>query len=97
LILRWLESALKSRFEQLDYIAQENPTAAARLDERVEFDTSRLLKYSRLGRKGRVAGTRELLISQSPFIVVYRIKKNRIEILRMLHGAQQYPGKRNYS
>jgi plasmid stabilization system protein ParE len=42
-------------------------------------------------REGRVKGTGELVISRSPFIVVYRVKGKRIEILRILHGAQQWP------
>jgi hypothetical protein len=44
-----------------------------------------------MGREGRVKGTRELVIGRSPFIAVYRIKGKRIEILRILHGAQQWP------
>lgn len=91
MIVAWLERALRNRYEQLDYIARDNPAAAARLDENIERDTERLLEHPLLGREGRVPGTRELVISHSPFIVVYRVKKKRIEILRILHGAQQYP------
>jgi toxin ParE1/3/4 len=44
-----------------------------------------------MGRSGRVADTRELVISRTPFIVVYRVTPTRIEILRVLHGAQAWP------
>ncbi len=44
-----------------------------------------------LGRVGRQRSTRELVISRTPFIVIYRIMNGRIEILRLLHGAQQWP------
>jgi len=44
-----------------------------------------------MGCEGRVEGTRELVIGRSPFIAVYRIKGKRIEILRILHGAQRWP------
>jgi toxin ParE1/3/4 len=90
-IVRWLRTATRSRFEQLDYIAEENPAAAARLDEEIGRQTDRLAQYPLMGREGRVKGTRELVIGSSPFIAVYRVKGKRIEILRILHGAQQWP------
>jgi len=43
------------------------------------------------GRPGRVPGTRELVISNSPFVVAYCIEKERIVILAIYHGAQQWP------
>jgi toxin ParE1/3/4 len=91
LIIRWLRTATRNRFEQLDYIAADNPAAAVRLDEAIERQTDLLAQHPLMGREGRVKGTRELVIGRSPFIAVYRVKKKRIEILRILHGAQQYP------
>jgi len=44
-----------------------------------------------MGRPGRKKGTRELVISRTPFVVVYRAKGPRIEIIRLLHGAQRWP------
>lgn len=89
--LHWMERALRARYEQLDYIARDNPNAAIQMDERIESETERLLRHPRSGRRGRKRGTRELVISHSPFILVYRIRKNQIEILRILHGSQRYP------
>ena len=89
--IRWLTSATRSRFNQLDYIAEDNPTAAARLDEEIERQTDMLAQHPMMGREGRVRGTRELVIIGSPFIVVYRVTKTRIEILRLLHGARLWP------
>ncbi|MGB6691314.1 MAG: type II toxin-antitoxin system RelE/ParE family toxin [Terracidiphilus sp.] len=91
--IRWLRSATRTRFEQLDFIAAENPAAAVRLDEEIERQTDLLAQYPKLGRLGRVKGTRELVISHSPFIAVYRVKGKTVEILRLLHGAQQWPPK----
>ncbi len=89
--VRWLKTALQNRFEQLDYIAQDNPAAAVRLDEEIERQTDMLMRHPLMGREGRVEGTRELVIGRSPFIAVYRVRRNRIEVLRILHGAQQWP------
>jgi plasmid stabilization system protein ParE len=44
-----------------------------------------------MGRRGRTLGSRELVISGSPYIAVYRIRNAAIEIVRFLHAAQNYP------
>jgi toxin ParE1/3/4 len=77
--------------EQLAYVAQDNPTAAVRLDEEIDRHTDMLSDYPLMGREGRVKGTRELVIGRTPFIAVYRVKQKRIEILRLLLGAQRWP------
>jgi toxin ParE1/3/4 len=89
--IRWLKSAIDTRFAQLDYIARDNPGAAERLDDAIERQTGRLGDHPYMGREGRVSGTRELVIMRTPFIVVYRVTAARVEILRILHGAQQWP------
>ena len=89
--IEWLPQASINRFEQLDYIAQDNPLAAIDQDERIEHQIDMLLQHPQMGRPGRKKGTRELVISRTPFIVVYRAKGARIEIIRLLHGAQQWP------
>jgi toxin ParE1/3/4 len=91
LTIRWLGTAVRTRFEQLDNIAQDNLTAAVRVDEEIERQTDMLAVYPLMGREGRVSGTRELVIKGSPFIAVHRVKGKRVEILRILHGAQQWP------
>jgi plasmid stabilization system protein ParE len=45
-----------------------------------------------MGRPGRIEGTRELVISRTPYIAAYRIGGDTVRILRVLHGAQQWPG-----
>jgi toxin ParE1/3/4 len=94
LIIDWLAQAIRHRFEQLDYIAQDNPLAAADQDDEIERQVNMLLQQPKLGRPGRVKGTRELVIGRTPFIVVYRVKgSQRIEILHLLHGSQLWPSK----
>ena len=89
--IEWLPLASANRFEQLDYIAQDNPLAAIDQDERIEHQIDMLLQHPQMGRPGRKKGTRELVISRTPFVVVYRAKGPRIEIIRLLHGAQHWP------
>jgi toxin ParE1/3/4 len=46
-----------------------------------------------LGRPGRVAGTRELVIPLTPYIVPYRVRDDAVQIITILHGAQRWPDK----
>ena len=92
MIIDWLPEAHRNRFEQLDYIAEDNPLAAIGQDEEIERQVAMLIEHPKMGRPGRVPGTRELIISSTPFVVVYRLDgANRIEILRLLHSSQQWP------
>jgi toxin ParE1/3/4 len=87
----WLRRALNDRDAQLDYIALDNPLAAVSQGDRIDEQVDQLLQHPQMGRPGRKQGTRELVISRTPFIVVYRLKGKRIELLRLLHGAQMWP------
>jgi toxin ParE1/3/4 len=53
--------------------------------------TQLLARHPMAGREGRVAGTRELVISGTPFVVAYRIEKNEVRILAVLHAAREWP------
>ena len=91
--LVWLPRAQQLRYAQLDYIAAENPQAAVHMDEEIEQQAEHLREHPDMGRVGRVKGTRELVVQRTPFILVYRVhpKAQRVEIWRVLHGAQQWP------
>jgi len=90
-MLVWLKRAIQDRDAQIDYIAQDNPLAAVTQGDRIDEQVDVLLEHPQMGRPGRKPGTRELVISHTPFVVVYRIKGQRIELLRLLHGAQKWP------
>jgi addiction module RelE/StbE family toxin len=72
-------------------IAADNPAAAARLVERIRTAVERLGAHPGIGRPGRVAGTRELVIAGTPYIVPYRVKDEVVQIITILHGAQRWP------
>ena len=91
MIIRWLPQAHRNRLEQLDYIAQDNPLAAIGQDEEIERRVNMLLEHPKMGRPGRVAGTRELVVSSTPFVVIYRLLAQHIEVIRVLHSSQQWP------
>lgn len=91
--LRWLPQAIHTRRAQIDYIAGEDPRAAEAQDERISTATQRLAAHPHLGRTGREVGTRELVVTRTPFVVVYQVDEaaRTVSILRVLHGAQQWP------
>jgi toxin ParE1/3/4 len=75
----------------VDYIHQQNPSAAERVARAIFESVTSLESFPDRGRPGRVNGTRELVLPSLPFIVVYRIKRHAIEIARVLHGSQRWP------
>jgi toxin ParE1/3/4 len=87
----WTPNARRNLEEQLEYVADDNHTAADRLSVEVEQQTDILADYPEIGRPGRVSGTREIVINRTPYVAVYRIRKDLIEIVRLLHGAQLWP------
>lgn len=93
MIVAWLPRALVDRDTQLDHIAADNVSAAVEQGDRIQHQVDLLSDHPAKGRVGRKGGTRELVISRTVFIIVYRVRRSsqRVEILRVLHGAQQWP------
>ena len=75
-----------------DYIADDNPVAAYEVVGKIfdQVDTQ-LTDHPFSGRKGDIPDTRELVISDTPYIVVYEVKEDVVVILRVRHGAQKWP------
>lgn len=89
--VHWTLPALGDLEEIQDRIAQEGPLAAYRLIPDVMDRTDLLLADNPMvGRRGRVTGTRELVISRTPYIVVYRMN-SRVEIVAVVHGKRKWP------
>jgi addiction module RelE/StbE family toxin len=88
-----LNVALENLNTEADYIAQDNPAAAARTVELIIRAVDELKRYPAMGRPGRVLGTRELVIAGTPYIVPYRVRKANVEVLRVFHGARKWPAK----
>lgn len=95
MLIVWSPEARTEREAAIYYIAQDNIEAALDQLDEIERQTGLLATQPKMGRIGRESGTRELVLSRTPFIAVYRIDRRRIEILRLLHGAQKWPNKRN--
>ena len=91
-MIEWTEQAARQLDQARDYIALSNSEdVAARITMRIITSVQQLERFPISGRAGRVRGTRELVIADTPFIVAYTIAKDRIVILALYHGAQQWP------
>ena len=89
--IRWTRLAVEDLNLAYEYIAAEHPTAAHAVIARIESAVNVLGAHPEIGRSGRVEGTRELVISGTPFMVAYRVARKRIEILAVIHGARRWP------
>jgi toxin ParE1/3/4 len=89
--VRWLRAALKNLDEEAGYISQDSPAAAAKMVIAITEAVNSLARYPAIGRPGRVAGTRELVVSGTPYIIPYRIRGSSVEVLRIFHGARKWP------
>jgi toxin ParE1/3/4 len=74
-----------------EYIAEINPGAARQVAQRILQAVGLLAEQPSLGRPGRVPETRELVITGTPYIAAYRVVDDTMVILRVLHGARQWP------
>jgi toxin ParE1/3/4 len=89
--LEWSQFAQADREAIFDYIEADSPQAAITVDDRIRQQIEELMKFPKIGRPGRIDGTRELIIQRTPYIAAYRIAGKTIRILRVLHGAQMWP------
>ena len=89
--LRWTTPAAEDLYQITQYIRKDNPDAARRVAKLLYEGCALLRSFPRSGRPGRIANTRELIIEGLPYIIVYTIKGEVAEILRIYHGAQDRP------
>ena len=88
----WSPQAIADLTSLRAYIAEDDPAAAQRLAFHILHNVEVLLSYNpEMERPGRVSGTRELVISRTPFLVPYRLQGRTIHVLRVFHGARRWP------
>jgi toxin ParE1/3/4 len=88
-----LQVALANLDAEAEYIAEDNPAAAGRVVQKIFRAVDLLKENPAMGRAGRVAGTRELVVAETPYIIPYRVRGDAVEILRVFHAARRWPAK----
>ena len=89
--VRWTAPAAQDLYNITRHIRQDNPEAARDVARTIYDGCESLEHFPQRGRKGRIEGTRELVLPGLPYIVVYRIKEQAVELARIYHGAQDWP------
>jgi len=89
--LIWSPEARVDLREMVLFLAEKNPYAAKALYDRISDAATTLIDTPYIGRPGRVSGTRELVIPDTSYILPYQIQPDRVEILRVYHGARHWP------
>ncbi len=90
--IRWTEPAAQDLTGICDYIQEHDaPGAARKVALAIYEGVGTLAQFPNRGRPGRKVGTRELMFPKLPFLVIYRVRQDVIEISRILHGAERYP------
>jgi addiction module RelE/StbE family toxin len=88
--VEWRDAARRDLLSIIDYISDDNPTAAQRLKDEIEGKVSKLPRHPKLYRPGRVDGTREMIVRPN-YVVVYVGDRAGTIVLRVLHAAQVWP------
>jgi len=90
----WTRKASRHLRAAYDYWSRESSEESADIMlDRIFSAVDMLERFPEAGRPGRVPGTRELVIVPTPFRVVYRVRRAKIEIVSLLHGARKWPDK----
>ena len=89
--IAWTAKARQDLLDIAGYLAPRNPDAAHRMLAVIRARVGALEAAPYLGRAGRIAGTRELVITGTPYVVAYRVVANGVQILTVVHGARDWP------
>jgi toxin ParE1/3/4 len=90
MIVTFTPAALADLTHIRAYISHHNPQAASRLAVELVAACDRLELFPERGRPSSIPGTRELT-TVWPYVIVYRVRKDTVEILRVWHGRQDRP------
>ena len=90
--IRWTDPAVRDFTQICNYIQEHgNADTARRAALSIYQGVDMLARFPESGRTGRQPETRELVFTGLPYLAVYRLRGEVVEILRVLHGAQQWP------
>jgi toxin ParE1/3/4 len=89
----WSRRAIRQLVHLREYIEKDSDQNAASIAAKI-LDAIELLEtYPEIGRPGRVSGTREFVVPGTPYIVPYRVRRERLELIAVFHGRQKWPVK----
>jgi len=74
-----------------EYIAERDPVASMRVGAQIHKTALFLTEFPLLGHESELSGTREIVVPRIPYVILYRIKKDKetIEVIGIYHTAQE--------
>lgn len=87
----WSPRAIRHLAALRAYIAREHPASAGEVAATLLATIEGLADFPNRGRPGRVAGTRELVVPGTPYVIPYRVRGDRVEVLAVFHGRRKWP------
>ena len=91
--LVWSRRAISHLVSLRKYISKDSEQNAEIVALRILHAIDLLEAHPEMGRPGRVLGTRELVVPDTPFLIPYRVRQGRLELIAVFHGRQQWPPK----
>ena len=89
----WSRRAIRHLVYLREYIQKDSEQNAALVAKRILKASDVLQSHPEMGRPGRVVGTRELIVPDTPYIIPYRVRRERLELIAVFHGRQKWPVK----
>lgn len=89
----WSRRAVTHLVSLRNYIAKDSEQNAAAVSSRILESIDLLSSQPSMGRPGRLPGTRELVVTGTPYVIPYRVRHDRLELIAVFHGRQKWPDK----
>jgi toxin ParE1/3/4 len=93
LTIGWTRQAIADVDHIYDFIGATNPVPARAMVDRIDQAINGLVANPRMGRVGRMAGSRELVVAGTPYIVAYRLRGRAVELPGVIHAARRWPNR----
>lgn len=90
-VIRWTKPAIQHLVEIREYIAKDSPAAGSRVISTIREQVKALVHHPEIGRRGLLEGTRELVVSRLPYLVVYQPEGGTVTSLAVVHTARNWP------
>ncbi len=87
----WTLPAVEHLKEIRAHISLDSPAAAGRVVKTIREQVKPLAEHPQMGRRGIIDGTRELVISRLPYLVVYQLQDEIVTVLAVVHTARNWP------
>ncbi|WP_035957746.1 type II toxin-antitoxin system RelE/ParE family toxin [Bryobacter aggregatus] len=89
----WSRRAIRHLIHLREYIGKDSQQNAALVARRILDAVNLLPSQPHLGRPGRVLGTRERVVPETPYVIPYRVRRDQLELIAVFHGRQKWPTK----